>query len=127
MECIFCHKKGHEKYFCPHRRSDPPDGISADMRTFAENLIALPKEDVSQYASLPIDEVMARVTARAEMLNKDNPWGKIKFPLRTDLLRAKLGFWKAIGADTSTLSWIAYGYKFRFHEEPTHLRFRNGP
>ncbi len=38
-----------------------------------------------------------------------------------------MGLWKAIGADTSTLSWIAYGYKFRFHEEPAHLSFKNGP
>ena len=39
--------------------------------------------------------------------------------------RDRLGFWKAIGTDSFTLSWIAYGKALSFAQPPDHLIFPN--
>ena len=54
---------------------------------------------------------------------KGNPWSHSS--QRRDALRGKLGFWKAIGADNTVLSWLAYGKKLKIFEEPEHLSFKN--
>ena len=45
--------------------------------------------------------------------------------MRRDKLRSRLGFWKAIGCDSTILSWIAYGKKLTFYSEPEQLNFPN--
>ena len=70
---------------------------------------------------------MQQVEARGRALNEGNPWtpppGTV--PKRRDRLRARLGFWKAIGTDSFTLSWIAYGKALSFAQPPDHLIFPN--
>ena len=72
---------------------------------------------------------MQQVEARGRALNEGNPWtpppGTV--PDRRDRLRARLGFWKAIGTDSFTLSWIAYGKALSFAQLPDHLIFPNHP
>ena len=42
-------------------------------------------------------------------------------------LRKALGTWKAIGASNSVLSWIGYGFEFRFIHPPKRFLFANSP
>ena len=101
--------------------------MDATQTEFVESLINLPTEDISIYASMKPLEVMDRVNERGALLNRGNPWAALSKPSRRDLLRSRLGYWKCIGADASALSWLAYGFKFKFHEEPDELEFPNGP
>ena len=66
---------------------------------------------------------MARWQELGQQLNEGNPWSASKE--RRDRLRQKLGYWKAMGADNTVLSWIAYGVKLEFASEPEHLTFGN--
>ena len=72
---------------------------------------------------MPIEAAMKLIDARGSALNENNPWANPS--KRRDKLRSRLGFWKAIGCDKTVLSWIAYGKKLFFHDEPENLSFRN--
>ena len=58
-----------------------------------------------------------------DKINANNPWSSSIEP--RDQLRARLGYWKAIGASREVLSWIAYGIEMRFEREPMHFEFKN--
>ena len=66
---------------------------------------------------------MTRWQEMGMQLNEGNPWHTSTE--RRDRLRQKLGYWKAMGADNTVLTWIAYGVKLTFAAEPQHLIFRN--
>ena len=106
--CGICAKENHTATFCPAAATQVP---KPKQIAFIENLLTMPREDISVYEGLPPEEVMRRVTARAESLNAGNPFRQ---SIETrDLLRARAGFWKAIGTDNVVLSWICYGYDVR--------------
>ena len=90
-----------------------------------ERLLNLPREDTATLENVDIKEAMRITEQRGEELNRDNPWADST--ARKDKLRARLGFWKAIGTDRHTLSWLAYGKKLSFITPPENLSFPNHP
>ena len=69
--------------------------------------------------------MLQQVTLNGEVLNVGNPWRTDTRPFSA--LRRSLGFWKAIGADKSVLSWLAYGFQMRFAQQPQRKMFKNAP
>ena len=120
--CTICQKKNHVSSFCPSAVTVVPE---KKRIPFVENLLEMPREDITQYEGVPPEQVMARIAERARVLNRGNPFKETN--LRADRLRAEAGMWKAIGADKATLSWICYGYDFKFQEEPGQFTFPNAP
>src|SRR4051794_2738521 len=47
------------------------------------------------------------------------------FDEATHKLRQRLGYWWAIGADITILSWIGFGVRLRFESEPPQVSFSN--
>jgi hypothetical protein len=68
-------------------------------------------------------DAIHEVTTHGKILNTGNPWEGSETVY--DNLRSKLGFWKAIGANKSVLSWLAYGVHLPFLHEPKHIYFEN--
>jgi hypothetical protein len=121
MFCSFCRKKGHENYFCPstpYRPSKPEHRIE-----FVDRLMAAPRVKTNVFAGKPLDLALDEIIAQGTCLNKANPW--VGSDLVYDQLRAKLGFWRAVGASDSVISYIGYGVPMRFQREPSHLVFEN--
>lgn len=56
-------------------------------------------------------------------MNKQNPWAS-STNVR-DKLRSRAGWWKAIGADNTVLSWILCGARLPLVEHPLPLQFEN--
>ena len=117
--CKFCNKNGHLIKFCPSLPTEPQEGKSI----FAEHLLSTPKIKLKIYENLDRKEVFQRVCKLGQVLNQGNPWLEDTFPFSA--LRKQLGFWKAIGADKSVLSWLAYGYQFRFAKPVQRKFFKN--
>ena len=114
LHCTFCRKAGHEFYFCPLRPTEPPE---AARSLWADALI---KGDTPTQAEFPSLGAWSSLGAH---LNTGNPW--TASPDILDRLRGRLGYWKALGANRSVLSWLAYGLPLRFHSEPPHWVFSN--
>ena len=119
-----CGRKGHTADFCPARRSPIDSEMRAETVEFVERLLALPQEDVHRFEGLDLSVAMRMIECRGAELNTGNPW--LGSGLRKDGLRSRLGFWKAAGCDSVTLSWIAYGYKLGFQREPSRYEFKGG-
>jgi hypothetical protein len=69
------------------------------------------------------EEVLVKIKARGREWNMNNPWkGSTRI---FDRLRAKLGFWKALGASNSVISWLGYGVPMKFVREPKYKAFPN--
>ena len=120
MTCTYCQKDGHERYFCPLRPTEPTPEMASP---FADRLIAQPKIDPAVYAGLPWQEALTTLIDHGNKLNSGNPWRNSSLP--RDQLRANLGYWKALGANGTVLSWLAYGLPARVHHEPEHYEFPN--
>ena len=116
--CSRCNRTGHDDSFCPGGDTKQTE---EDKIPFVERLLAMPREDPDVLGNLDLKEAMAIIQDRGKVLNEGNPWVESK--QRRDKLRARLGFWKAIGTDSTVLSWIAYGKKLDFLREPEHLQF----
>jgi hypothetical protein len=56
-------------------------------------------------------------------LNEGNPWTGLT--AHHDQLRARAGYWAAIGSGPEVLSWICYGLPCRPQSEPERVRFPN--
>jgi hypothetical protein len=104
--------------FCPSLPTTPRETIP-----FVENLVNTPKWKLRMYEGLHLWEVLQTVETCGNELNTGNPWLEDKRPFSS--LRKNLGFWKAIGADRSVLTWIAYGYQMRFAKQPRRMGFVN--
>ena len=103
--CIYCRRNGHAVHQC----ICAPLEAKEDMPDWAWQLIKQPTPDIATlYAGKSLKDVMRAVDKEGERLNKGNPWA-VKNPQRRDLLRARLGWWKAIGTDEVVLTWIAGG------------------
>ena len=70
-------------------------------------------------------DTLLTLVALGVLINSLNPWRESK--TARDTLRSRLGFWYALGADSTVLSWIAYGIDLRFAKEPEHFGFPNHP
>jgi hypothetical protein len=121
LTCAFCSHRFHTIDFCPSLGSEETD----HKVPFVERLLNLPREDTATLENVDIKEAMRITEQRGEELNRDNPWADST--ARKDKLRARLGFWKAIGTDRHTLSWLAYGKKLSFITPPENLSFPNHP
>ena len=62
MECKICSKKGHTDSFCPEPTHD-------ERSAFADNLIAMPRDDVhTRYENKDIPSVMVALEQRGAEL-----------------------------------------------------------
>jgi hypothetical protein len=114
LRCVFCLKVGHVVGFCPLRPTKPEQG---QENAFADGLISSKRVSAGDACSL---QAWLELGAK---LNAENPWGASASAL--DKVRGKLGYWKALGADATVLSWLAYGIPLRFHTEPPKMFFKN--
>lgn len=118
--CRFCQKKGHHISYCPSTPTVVPENKKCK---FVEELLSTPKLKLKEYEKFTRDETIQRVIEKGTLFNRDNPWRHDTRPM-TGL---RIGFWKAIGADKSVLSWIAYGYQIKVALQPQRKLFRNAP
>lgn len=69
------------------------------------------------------EQAFSLMEEKGRVWNEGNPWtGSTKI---YDQLRAKLGYWRAIGASNSVISWLGYGVPMKFVREPRYLVFKN--
>jgi hypothetical protein len=121
--CTFCGVKGHNVRYCPSTATKPKE---SEKIPFVENLLAgAPYTEVSEFSGLSLEEAKTRVEELGEKLNEGNPWKDKTTKLYC--LRAKLGFWAAIGTSKEILSWLAYGLNMIFESCPDSLKFMNHP
>ena len=121
-ECNFCKKKGHTLDFCPSLPTVPSDH---ERCYFVDRLLRIPRVEMKEFEGLSKEETIQRVTSMGNFLNQGNPWCNDDRPFSR--LRKSLGFWKAIGANRSILSWISYGFQMRFARYPQRMMFSNSP
>jgi hypothetical protein len=121
LVCVLCSHSHHSRSFCP----SAPTEESKYRIPFVETLLKAPRVDTSDLASLDIEQARLHLERAGAELNEGNPWSSSS--ARKDRLRARLGYWKAIGCDSFTLSWLAYGKKLTFFEPPENLSFPNHP
>lgn len=120
MRCGFCSKNGHTVSACASRPTTP---LPAFRSEWADCLLASPQVDVMQFRGMSVTAAQEAVQTLGRRLNTGNPWSGSTHP--RDALRGQLGFWKAIGANSTVLSWLAYGVPLRLVAEPPHYAFCN--
>jgi hypothetical protein len=89
MRCIFCQKLSHTRSFCPLRPTEPAE---EDKNPFVEQILSLPRvklADKIPQTTTSLEKFLAEGTA----YNVNNPWRNSD--QRSDLLRGRLGYWKA--------------------------------
>ena len=123
--CEYCEQVGHSASFCAKRPSNPRSNptLSADKQLYVQTLLEKPQISLDTFEKCALNEAMSIVHTTGAGLNQNNPWASSREP--RDQLRAKLGYWKAIGANREVISWIAYGIEMRFETEPDHIEFKN--
>jgi hypothetical protein len=119
MRCAYCRKKGHEVSFCPARRNQPTD----DRCPWTEALLSGPRVTLDTYTGMSCAQAVAHWQELGETLNQGNPWTDSTRP--EESLRSRLGFWKALGADSNTLSWICYGIPAPLQSAPPRKWYSN--
>ena len=120
--CGYCTQIGHNAAFCSKRPSER-NANNACEQEYVDELMSTPRVDISKFSGMSIENAMKEIHTHAETLNKNNPWKGSSFP--RNKLRAKLGYWKAIGATDEVISWIANGISLRMEHEPQHYEFKN--
>jgi hypothetical protein len=120
LHCDFCQRQGHDIGGCLARPTVPTND---ERCPYLDKLILTEPIDVLIYEGLTLEEAYEKFMLLGQKLNEKNPY-KDKTD-NNNLLRSKIGFWKAIGADSSVISWIAYGLPFRTQTEPESFRFPN--
>ena len=120
MYCKFCTKVGHTAAFCPLA----PTVVSKEKEIpFLEKLLSTPRVKPQSFYGMSKEEALEVIIETGGKLNVGNPWvGSEKI---YDRLRRELGYWKAMGASDSVLSWLGYGIPAKFVKEPNHLSFPN--
>ena len=122
MKCDFCQRLEHTIYFCPSLPTRPD---ISDRERYVEELLNSPRRRASDYDGMSWEEAWLKVDSLGFELNVGNPWKND--PAAESNLRSKLGWWKAIGADRTVLSWIAYGVESRFVSPLPRVAFDNVP
>ena len=87
-----------------------------------ERVLALPRVKTNAFAGMEREQAFAHMEKKGRAWNVGNPWVGAKI---YDQLRAKLGYWRAIGASDSVISWLGYGVPMKFIREPRYLVFEN--
>jgi hypothetical protein len=118
--CSFCLRKGHTNSFCPSAPYKPP---LEDRCPFVEKLLALPRVKTNAFAGMDREQAFSLMEEKGRAWNVGNPWAHSEKIY--DQLRAKLGYWRAIGASNSVISWLGYGVPMKFVKEPRYLVFDN--
>jgi hypothetical protein len=90
---------------------------------FVQKLLGLPKVKAQAFFGITKEKALEDLIERGRLLNEGNPWAKSDKVY--DRLRRELGYWKAMGANNSVISWLGYGIPIRFIREPKHLAFAN--
>ena len=133
--CTFCTRRGHRRAECmvaPATEEVPvgeekTTALQRAKRAFVLGLIRRdPPPEVTTLREAG-DHGWMPAVRRALRLGHDantgNPWAdSVK---RRDKLRRALGFWWAIGADATVLSWIGFGVRLRFEAAPNRMHFQN--
>ena len=84
-----------------------------------------PRHRALEFEGLSWEQAWDRVDTSGHELNTRNPWKDDT--TAESHLRSKLGWWKAIGADRTVLSWIGYGVESRFVSPLPRVSFDNVP
>ena len=131
--CIFCHRKGHRRGTClvapAVERMPQGDGrteLQKEKERWVLALLARPTRKLEEMAPRAGEsrlQAVRRHLAEGEEANAGNPWATST--KRRDKLRRALGQWWAIGADKTVLSWIGFGVRLRFEQEPERVCFPN--
>ena len=120
LMCTYCKKKGHDNSFCP---SAPHIPLPKDRIPFVEKLLAMPRVKTDTFRGLSLEAALARIKKQGQMWNEGNPWeGSNRI---YDKLRARLGYWCAMGAGNTVISWLGYGVPMKFKTEPAFKAFPN--
>ena len=120
MECVLCRKKGHNIDFCPSKATIPQE---EDRSSFVDSLVNSSRLRLDMYRGLSWEEVWEKLLQEGARLNVGNPW---LLELGPEFhLKKNLGFWKAIGADKTVMSWIGYGVDVCFVATPAPVQFGN--
>jgi hypothetical protein len=118
LACKFCKEKGHHFGMCLLRQTVPS---GHERSPWVTALINSPKIEVGRYGAISRLAATTKLLTLGQDLNMGNPWAGSSD--HRNVLRANLGLWKAIGAPSNVLSWLAYGLCLRFHHTPEHLSF----
>jgi hypothetical protein len=82
----------------------------------------MPRVNVSRtYAHLEPENALQRLVEMGSYLNSDNPYRNAPGPVND--LRRCLGFWKALGANDTVISWLRYGTPPLLYKEPQRYEF----
>lgn len=120
LTCEFCNKTKHDESFCPSKRTIPEPGEECE---WAEKLITSPRIDLAMYEDISQEEALKVWHTVGADLNDGNPHAGSEEACHA--LKAKLGFWKALGCEASVLSFLWYGLPSRVHGEPQPHWFEN--
>ena len=90
---------------------------------FVDKVLAIRRVKSNIFLGKTWKETLDFVIEKGGAWNVGNPWKTST--LIYDRLRAKLGYWRAIGASDSVISWLGYGVPMRFKDEPRHYMFKN--
>lgn len=124
MKCKFCKKRGHTEKSCPdltpRSEWDQYFGEIASKKSVDVDLLTVRKEPA---------QLIEEVCTLGEKLNSENPWKDSSKEGRVycNRLRARIGYWKAMGAKINTMCWLYNGVKTKFIQEPEKADFRNHP
>ncbi len=108
LQCSFCTKIGHTRDFCPLA---PTIVSRAKEIPFVQELLSLPRVKPQSFYGMPKEQALEIIIEKGGELNKGNPWATSEKVY--DRLRRELGYWKALGASTSVISWLGYGYPWQ--------------
>ncbi len=122
--CSFCGKTGHSVETCPALPAAFPRDFSSREKQFVTNLMESERVDVEKnFRGMNLEQAQKSIEQTGRQFNADNPW--MHTTDARGALRRQAGYWKAIGADRTILSWIMCGVELRFAEEPLPLKFPN--
>jgi hypothetical protein len=130
--CGFCKRKGHSWESCMVRNREerpPPETQTPRQKEKMDFVLGLCARAKMRHAEMDRKPGESRMDAvnramqRGDEANEGNPWADST--KRRDKLRKQLGYWWAIGADATVLSWIGFGVKLQFEVQPQRLSFPN--
>ena len=125
-QCNFCKKKGHTESACPSTPTPIPQSFTASQREFAQRLLSGARVEIEkEYKGMSWKEARQKVEELSAKFNAGNPWADSQDT--RDRLRSKAGWWKAIGADETVMSWILCGARLPQIERAWPLEFKNHP
>jgi hypothetical protein len=133
--CLFCKRKGHRRCTCmaapavvqmPKGAHDDRTPLQREKERWVLALLARPTRRLEEMAPRQGETRLQATQRHLQMgheANAGNPWADST--KRRDKLRRSLGHWWAIGADATVLSWIGFGVKLLFEQEPQRVCFPN--